>query len=236
MIELPLVAAAGILGSAHCLGMCGPFALMIASSGEGGRCAARRQAVFTVGRLTVYAFLGTLAGLSGAWLAHYQNHLLHASAFLALLAGGLLVSQAAASLSLIRMPRPTKAAGALCLAARSYRSLLTSHSMTPVLLAGVLTGFLPCGLLYGMVALAATTHSAVQGGLVMLTFGLGTVPALWSFGWASGRLSVAWRGRVWRFAAVAILVTGIITIGRGVIAVAQVERGSPTEVCPFCGE
>ncbi len=236
MVELPLIAAAGLLGSAHCLGMCGPFALLIAGGARGAGDAAYRQITFSLGRVTTYAFLGAVAGFGGAWLAHYRIGLVRASAILALIAGTVLVVQGLSSLGVWRRAGRSASAPShvLCLAASGYRHLLKAPGLGPVLFAGTLTGFLPCGLLYGMIALAATTHSVLRGALVMVVFGTGTIPALWIFGWSSGSLSAVWRARVWRVAACAVLLTGLVTIGRGMTALAASRSSNPEQVCPLC--
>ena len=68
MIELPLVFVAGILGTAHCLGMCGPFALAIGAGASGWRGALGRQFAYTAGRVFTYGVLGAIAGYGGARL------------------------------------------------------------------------------------------------------------------------------------------------------------------------
>ena len=234
MTELSLTAAflAGLLGSAHCLGMCGPFALLIATGTPPGGRPAVRQSVFSIGRVAAYTFLGTLAGFGSAWLVRRQSILVSASAWLAIVAGIILAFQGFASLGWFRLRSRRGPSPVLCRAARLYRSLLISRTLGPVLLAGMLTALLPCGLLYGMVALAASTQSVILGGAIMSVFGLGTVPALGAFGWTSGKLSVAWRARIWRLAACAVLLAGLMTIGRGVVALARSPAAD--RVCPLC--
>ena len=65
MIELPLLFTAGILGSTHCLGMCGPFALAIGSQAPGWKSNLLRQLVYSAGRIFTYASLGAMAGFGG---------------------------------------------------------------------------------------------------------------------------------------------------------------------------
>ena len=64
MIEWPLLVASGLLGSAHCLGMCGPFALAIGSRSSDWRDNMRRQACYSVGRIFTYAVLGAAAAFA----------------------------------------------------------------------------------------------------------------------------------------------------------------------------
>ncbi len=236
MMELPLILLAGLLGSGHCLGMCGPFVLMIGTQGPADRRGLWRQSAFTAGRLSTYGFLGGVSGAAGLWLTHYSGSLLAASGLLAVLAGGLLIVQGLLATGWISWPS-LRAPAALCVAARAYGSLLTSPRCGPVFLAGLLTGFLPCGLLYGFLALAATTHSVGRGAMIMVTFGLGTAPALLIAGVGSSLASSLVRRRLLRLAAWSIVITGAITVARGVTAIAAHHDASqPAEVCPFCSQ
>lgn len=234
MLELPLILLAGLMGSGHCLGMCGPFVLTIGTQSPASRRALWRQAAFTAGRLSTYGFLGGVSGAAGLWLTHHSGSLLGASGLLAVLAGGLLIVQGLLAAGWIGWPS-RQAPAALCLAARAYASLLTSPRSGPVFLAGLLTGFLPCGLLYGFLALAATTHSVGRGAMIMATFGLGTAPALLIAGVGSSLASSLVRRRLLKLAAWSIVITGAITVTRGVTAIAaHHDARQATEACPFC--
>ena len=70
MIELPMVFVAGILGTAHCLGMCGPFALAIGGTASGWSSALTKQSLYTLGRVFTYGILGAIAGFCGTRLVH----------------------------------------------------------------------------------------------------------------------------------------------------------------------
>ena len=82
---------------------------------------------------------------------------------------------------------------------------------------GVFNGFLPCPLVYAFAAQAASTAAPLSGLLVMLSFGLGTFPAMLMMGGVGRMLVPAWRQRgVW-LAGSFILLLGLITLGRGVL-------------------
>jgi sulfite exporter TauE/SafE len=89
------------------------------------------------------------------------------------------------------------------------------------LILGILWGFLPCGLVFAMLVLAASTQTLWGGALTMLAFGLGTIPTLLGFGLAANLLSPQLRGRLQSFAGLLILLFAIQTIFRG-LAVAHV--------------
>ena len=93
MFELPLIFIAGLLGSSHCIGMCGPFALAIGSGQGLWRQQFRRQCVYSLGRIFTYGFLGGLVGFGGWRVAGAVPDWVNLPAWLAVLAGVLLIWQ-----------------------------------------------------------------------------------------------------------------------------------------------
>lgn len=184
MPEAGLLAAlvAGLIGSTHCLGMCGGIAgaLGLAANGRAGLVAA-----YSTGRIASYAVAGAIVGGLGAGLAGIGN----AGPVLRILMGAafiLLGLQVALGWKLLA---PLEAAGARLWARLSpaARALMPPRHAGHALALGALWGWLPCGLVYGMLAAAAGTGSAAGGAAVMVAFGLGTAPAMIGLGWASGR-------------------------------------------------
>jgi sulfite exporter TauE/SafE len=110
--------------------------------------------------------------------------------------------------------------------------LLGARGLGEVFLAGLFTGLLPCGLLYGMLALAASTRDVVQGLVAMVAFGLGTVPAMAAAGLGGSLLGLAARRRLHSVAAWCLVLTGLISIARGVGHVSFSQ--APPSGCPFC--
>jgi sulfite exporter TauE/SafE len=251
MIELPLIFVAGVLGTAHCLGMCGPFALMIGGGSRSWFGALTRQAAYTSGRLFTYAVLGAVAGYCGARLDVLVPSFVNIPAALAIVAGVLLAYQglhAAGWLpqsagtrlgSLLftwgshrnRLPTtPTPAGG--CLAGPIFGQFLRQPDAAGVFLAGLITGLLPCGLLYGMLALATSTHSLPLGALTMVVFGLGTAPALILAGLSGRVVGMATRRRLFAAAAWCLILTGFISVVRGVSFLSV--GGQSAAGCPMC--
>lgn len=185
--SLPLALfAAGLAGGAlHCVGMCGPFVLgqVMATAdatpasgyGEWRRLSGAALAPYHLGRATTYTLLGAIAGSATALFAATTGFAWLSSFFLAV-AALLLVAQAAG----LAVGRTTPWSAALSrLAAPLSR---TRHPAGRYGL-GILLGFLPCGLLYGALAAAAGSASAIDGALCLLAFALGTMPALVAVGW-----------------------------------------------------
>lgn len=184
MPEVGLAAAllAGLVGSTHCLGMCGGIAgaLGVAAGGRGALVVS-----YSAGRIASYAAAGALAGAAGAGLAGVGP----AGPALRILMGlafVLLGLQVALGWKLLA---PLEAAGAKLWArlAPMARALMPPRHAGQALALGALWGWLPCGLVYGMLAAAAGSGSAGNGALVMAAFGLGTAPAMIGVAWASGR-------------------------------------------------
>jgi sulfite exporter TauE/SafE len=151
---------AGLVGSPHCIGMCGGFALS-AGGRRGGAFA------WTAGRLGAYAALGALAGgLGGAlpgpgWIPPVLS-----IAFLLWFSAGL----AGLSPHLdLPAPAPLRRAGA---------RLLGRSDLLGRVAFGAVNGLLPCGLVYAALAFPVASGGAGLGALSMVAFGLGTAPAL----------------------------------------------------------
>ena len=178
--------AAGLAGSlVHCVAMCGPFVLGQVISdveraptrtyGEWRRLAGAALVPYHLGRMTTYTLLGAIAGQATALFASTSTF--------GWLAGGLLV--VAACLMIVQaLGLALGGAGALGnVLVRLAAPLAAAHGDAARYGLGVVLGFLPCGLLYGALAAAGGTASAIDGALAMAAFALGTVPALVAAGW-----------------------------------------------------
>ncbi len=232
MIELPFIFASGLLGASHCIGMCGPFALVIGATSPSPRDSLMRQALYGAGRVCTYCGLGAAAGYLGFRFDRAGAGFVNASALLACVAGGFLVYQGLATTGVI--PRRAKKGETVCAAAPLFRTLLTSRRRTDVFAAGLFTGFLPCGLLYGMLALAAGTGSVGRGLLVMGVFGLGTMPLMTLTGVSGTLLRVAARQRLLHLAAWSVVIAGALTLGRGIHQLGANSVSSAAAACPMC--
>ncbi len=231
MWELPLVLVAGLLGSAHCIGMCGPFALAMGSTTSGLAGNLRRHGIYTLGRVFTYFFIGAVAGFGGWKFARSSPSWMNVPAALAVLAGLLLVYQGLKAAGLGR-PSVGSAKGP-CLTGTFLASFLTSGRLRETFLAGLFTGLLPCGLVYAFAAKAAATGDVLLGGATMAVFGLGTAPVMILTGLGGSLMSWTMRKRVFAVAAWCIVLTGVISIARGVGAV-EIPGWFESAGCPFC--
>lgn len=230
-IDLPLLFAAGLLGSAHCLGMCGPFALTLGGMSTSWQANLLRQLQYTAGRVFTYAVLGATAGYCGARLMQSLPAIVWLPGLLGIAAGMFLVWQ---GLQAAGWLGKRSVAGAPCLAATFFAPFLRGNAGGPFL-AGLFTGLLPCGLLYGMLALAASTHDLPRGALVMTIFGLGTAPGMLVTGLGGQFASVTLRKRLYTLGAWSLLLTGLLTFARGAYALPKFDsRNHATADAPAC--
>lgn len=233
MTELPLVFLGGLLGSSHCIGMCGPLALALGTSQVGFRRSILRQLTFSIGRVCTYGFGGALAALSGWWLAQRPLAVINIQATLSIIAGTALVMLGLTTAGVVPNFLGRWLAPQSCGAAKWLKTLLIGPSLSSALAAGVFTGFIPCGLVYAFLAYAASTANVVHGWLTMTVFGLGTVPLMVLAGSGGSLLSLSVRARTLRVAAWCVVVTGIISVARGAGYLEWFAGASPGE-CPFC--
>jgi sulfite exporter TauE/SafE len=232
MIELPLIMLAGLLGSGHCIGMCGPLALTL-GAGTRLKVNLQRQIIYSAGRIFTYAFCGAVAAFAGVWLAAHTRSLVVSQAWLALCAGGLLVLVGLASVGLLPRPAIRLIGRAPCGAASAVKTLLSASPLNSVFLAGAATGFLPCGLVYAFLLKAGSAGSPGQGALVMAAFGIGTAPLMVAVGAGGSLLSLAARTRMLRIAGWCVVLTGCVTMIRGAGQL-NPPASAVTAPCPLC--
>ena len=190
---LPLLGAAlvtGLLGSAHCFGMCAGISGLIGI--DAGVATTRTQLsrtlAYNLGRVATYAMLGTLVALLGQSLVDLVPKLVApvrlASGILIVLVG-LQVAFGWRLLSLI------EGGGAKLWQriAPAARHLVPVRNVVQAFAFGMIWGWLPCGLVYSVLLLAATTADALAGAVTMAAFGLGTMPAMVATGISATKLA-----------------------------------------------
>ena len=215
---------AGLAGSLHCIGMCGPIlmgfaqALGAGAGAEGtGNDAGRPRrfvgdfALYHAGRIWTYAMLGFIAGLLGQGVRH-GSAIMGWQQFVGAAIGVGFVGVGLALLGVLPGLGPEAAAG--CGFKRFggrawFKALLRHRSVTSRLLLGAIMGLLPCGLVYAMLAVVATMPTPVHSAVGMVVFGLGTLPSLTAVLATSHLLPSRWRVHGTRLAALFVIVSGM---------------------------
>lgn len=227
-----LLILGGLLGSAHCIGMCGAFAAMIGLQTSSPWRNVRAQLAFSAGRIVTYAALGGMAGFAGKRLVSWAPQAANIPAVLCVLAGGFLLYEGWRAAGFGRgAVQGSSAAG--CLLGPLFSAMLRTPQLRNTFVAGIFTGLLPCGLVYAFVSLAASTGDLLLGAATMACFGVGTIPALVVTGVGATLITPVVRQRLWRLAAVAVMATGVLTMARGA-AFARWSTTDPPPRCPFC--
>jgi uncharacterized protein len=207
-------AAAGLLGGVHCAGMCGGIVASLATGSRGAPLP--RQLAFNVGRIATYSAAGAIVGLAGnlfqlAAPAIFIQTLLFAAANVLMIFLGLYVAGWGGVV--MRLERFGSVAWRRV--EPWARRLFPVDSTSKALVAGALWGWVPCGLVYSMLALSLASGNAWSGAIVMAAFGLGTLPTLLAAGLATQRLMAARRVPAVRYgAALAIIAMGAFGLAR----------------------
>ena len=229
MLEALMIFAGGLLGSAHCIGMCGGFVLTLGSAQRTWTANLGRQLIYATGRIGTYALAGAVVGYGGWRLGHDMSALVNVQAILAIGAGVLLVVEGIFSTGLLRRPW---SGAKMCPGAGALAGLLRAPHAGSVFAAGVFNGLLPCGLVYAYLALAASAGSVGRGAGVMLLVGLGTVPLLALTGLGGALLNLAQRRRLFQAAAWCMILTGALSLARGWQFLHLTSDATPA--CIFC--
>jgi sulfite exporter TauE/SafE len=217
----------GLMGSLHCLGMCGPL-IMAYSLHIRAEDSTRPMAIkaiwargffhhlaFHGGRIITYSLLGGLA----ATLAHitsFNQVMGNLRGGFTLGAGIVMIFLGMVLLKVLPFPLlslPSFGSGSFW--GRIFPSLFRSQSLSAKVLLGMSAGFLPCMLSWAMIVKAATASHPLTGFLTMAFFGAGTIPALFFTGLPASLLSLRARFLGERMAAASVIFMGLILILKG---------------------
>jgi uncharacterized protein len=236
-MDLSLSFVAGLLGSMHCIGMCGAVVLAY-STGPSGDTGTRgtyapgssllhtlpSHLMYNGGRVLSYMCIGGLVGYLGGLITAIQT----IGTLFSVVGGMVMVTAGLLMLDVIpRTNRSSKGRESLLRRFHldSLASLLSFRSLMSKFYIGVLTPFLPCGLLYSMFVQAAGSGGIVNGALTMLVFGAGIVPALLVTGLASAYMGLKLRYYANKLAAMTIILMGVVMLLRGLgVPVPFMER------------
>lgn len=177
MMDLTLISAGlmlGVLGSMHCIGMCGPIALAIPHKGKTTFSIFSEAFIYNLGRVFTYSTMGLILGLVGSSfkLAGVQEQLSLIVGLIILL--GVIIPKKYYS----RLNDTKKISFFVSKIKLKFQKLLKSKSLISLLFIGILNGMLPCGLVYIALAGSFASGNALTSTMYMAAFGFGTLPVM----------------------------------------------------------
>ncbi|MCL1065686.1 sulfite exporter TauE/SafE family protein [Shewanella olleyana] len=209
----------GLMGAAHCFGMCGgligAFATNLPATSS-NRLANQLSFLlsYNLGRILSYTIAGALAGASSAALGYMfdvDSYLigLRILAGIMMIITGLYIAQI--WFGVVHIEKLGK--GLWKFLKPLANKLLPIKTQFQATIAGMIWGWLPCGLVYSTLTWSVAAGDALNGAMVMLAFGLGTLPALLSAGLTAKKLA-GWvqKKKVRLFSGILIVIFGLQTI------------------------
>jgi len=201
----------GIVGSAHCAGMCGPIALALPLPSDNWFTRVYGGVVYNVGRIITYMILGAVFGLLGKSI-HMAGFQLSAS-----IAIGVLMI-AFVLIPLVFKKTPSLNSIFERFSARllsGFRRMFSKGTTASLLGIGLLNGILPCGLVYVAIAGAINTGGVLPAMTYMALFGAGTIPVMLAVSLAGTMISLKMRIFVNKLSPYVIVLLGVLFIFRG---------------------
>ena len=201
----------GLISSFHCIGMCGPIAMMLPVDRTNQAKKVTQIITYHVGRLTAYGTIGFVFGLlgKGFFLAGIQQNLsifIGVAMIVVVLIPEKIFAKYNFSKPVYRLISKIKTALGSQFRNKSYKSLFTI---------GLLNGFLPCGMVYVALFGAIAMQSESLGVLYMILFGLGTVPMMSSIVYINSFLTVPIRNKIQKVIPYVAVLIGCLFILRG---------------------
>lgn len=210
---LQLIVAAftmGLLGSFHCVGMCGPLALSLPLSTNTEWSKFSGAFLYNTGRILTYSVFGLVFGLIGksASLFGYQQ-------WLSILLGVLIISFVILSKRISAFNNKSFITVFFEKIRSGLGKLFSRKNYSSLFFIGILNGLLPCGLVYMAAAAAVATGDIADSILFMAFFGLGTFPIMWSLAFFGNYVSIGIRQKIRRVYPYMMMMMGCLLILRG---------------------
>tara|TARA_R110000868_G_scaffold79068_8_gene225021 strand:- start:6308 stop:7009 length:702 start_codon:yes stop_codon:yes gene_type:complete len=201
----------GLISSFHCIGMCGPIAMMLPVDRNNQAKKVTQIMTYHIGRLTAYGAIGLLFGLvgKGFFMAGMQQKLsifIGVLMLLVVLIPQKVVARYNFSKPIFKIISKVKQHLGSQFKNKSYKSLFTI---------GILNGFLPCGMVYVALFGAMAMQSASFGIVYMLLFGLGTVPMMSSMIYLNSFITISFRNKIQKVIPYIAVLIALLFILRG---------------------
>jgi len=201
----------GLVGSLHCIGMCGPIAIALPVPDSSNMSFFTGRILYNLGRVVTYSFLGAILGLVGSKIAlagaqQVVSIVLGVVIIIAVLLPQKYKNFFAQHPVIQKLAHPLKS---------NIGVLFSKGTFSAMFLIGILNGFLPCGLVYVALAGAIASGDAISGSAVMILFGLGTVPAMFAASVFGKFINIGIRTKIRKAVPVLAIILGVIFILRG---------------------
>lgn len=200
----------GLLGGTHCVGMCGGIVTALSMQLPGQKANVGYLIAYNIGRITTYTVVGAIAGAAGSSVLLLKGFLpvqqfLYVLANLMLVMLGLYLAGIWHAVVYIE-----RVGGIVWKRLQPYMGkLLPVKSIPRAFVVGTIWGWLPCGLVYSVLVSALASGNALHGAMLMLAFGLGTLPNLLAMGFFAQNLKTWLQNKYTRLAA------GLLVVGFG---------------------
>lgn len=163
----------GLIGSFHCLGMCGPIAMALPMGNRDHSSKLFGGLIYNFGRITTYSVLGFVLGLAGDYLISPEIQ-----STVSILFGALIVLYLLLPLKTKTILKIAPSQSLLVRLRKQLARFLYIQNNSSLFGIGLLNGLLPCGMIYLALASSFVAGSALKGSLFMALFGLGTLPTM----------------------------------------------------------
>ncbi len=201
----------GLISSFHCIGMCGPIALMLPVDRDNQAKKVTQIITYHIGRLFAYSTIGFIFGMLGkgfllAGMQQKMSIFIGIAMILVILIPEKVVVKYNFSKPIFKVISKIKTSLGSQFKNKSYKSLF---------IIGLLNGFLPCGMVYVALFGAIAMQSPILGILYMILFGLGTVPMMSSIVYLNSFLTIKIRNKIQKAIPFVAVFIGIVFILRG---------------------
>lgn len=201
----------GLIGSFHCIGMCGPIVVALPLKKHNLAAKIAGTLLYNSGRVITYSILGILFGLLGRGI-----HMAGFQQWTSILLGiAMIISVLFPFFFREKISLGNLFSGFAARLILRLKKLFTDRSYSSLLMIGILNGLLPCGLVYVAIAGAINSGTVLSGSLFMMLFGIGTIPLLLIATLASDAIGQRLRSKMQRVVPYFVFFLGVLFILRG---------------------
>lgn len=222
----------GLVGSLHCIGMCGPIAMLVPTDTSKKARFIIGKLVYNIGRISTYVFLGSIVGYIGAGLSYFISQ-----KYLSIIIGLVLIigislpqkiqNKIGINYPLFRLTNWIKS---------SFSRLINKKTFLTQYVFGLINGLLPCGLVYAALGGAFLAENTLESMLFMAGFGLGTLPLMLGISVGADSIRRFFGNKLPKLIPVSYTIVGIWLIIRGfsISLPVIIKQNIDFSQIPFC--